>query len=242
MDDIGQLIAAEIPRMRRYARALLRDRDRADDLVQDTLLLALEKHDLYERGTNLCAWLITMVHNQYVNSVRRSMRRGKTIVVEEVQLASPAPQMTSLELRDLESAINCLPDEQRETLLLIGLEGMKYEEVAQISDVPIGTVRSRLSRAREELRQMLEGKNARPGAHSDAQQKCCDPTVRSWNRERAHNRDDDASARGHAPASRSATFASIGDASSADKAYQHARAKAPRDVAVYKSSPGVRHG
>src|SRR5215469_6848753 len=157
MEDIRQLIAAEIPRLRRYARALLRDKDRADDLVQDTILRALEKNHLYQRGTNLRAWLFTMMHNQYVNHTRRSARRGQRILLEQVPLASPAPQFAGLELRDLETAIARLPQEQRETLLLIGIEGMKYEEVAQICAVPIGTVRSRLSRAREELRRMIDG-------------------------------------------------------------------------------------
>jgi RNA polymerase sigma-70 factor (ECF subfamily) len=87
--------------------------------------------------------------------------------VEKVQLVSPAPQIANLELRDLESAIARLPAEQRETLLLIGLEGMKYEEVAQICDVPIGTVRSRVSRAREGVRRMIEGKDARPAVGAD---------------------------------------------------------------------------
>jgi RNA polymerase sigma-70 factor (ECF subfamily) len=208
MDDIGQLIVAEIPRLRRYARVLLRDRDGADDLVQDTILRALEKNHLYERGTNLRSWLFALMHNQNVNSVRRTMRRGQTIVVEEVPLASPAAQIGSLELRDLDSAIARLPEEQRETLLLIGLEGMKYEEVAQICDVPIGTVRSRLSRAREGLRRMIEDEDAHPGVRSEAQQESCDPTARSWNREPAHNRDDGASARGHAPALRRARYSS----------------------------------
>jgi RNA polymerase sigma-70 factor (ECF subfamily) len=162
MDDIYELIAAEIPRLRRYARALLRHRDRADDLVQDTILRALEKNHLYERGTNLRAWLFSMMHNQYVNSVRRSARRGQTIVVEKVPLWSPAAQIASLELRDLENAIARLPEEQREALLLNGLEGMKYEEIAEICNVPIGTVRSRISRGRQALRQMIEGENASP--------------------------------------------------------------------------------
>jgi RNA polymerase sigma-70 factor, ECF subfamily len=87
--------------------------------------------------------------------------------MSKVTLTSPAAQIASLELRDLESAIARLPDEQRETLLLIGLEGMRYEEVAQICDVPIGTVRSRVSRAREGLRRMTEGKDARPDVRSD---------------------------------------------------------------------------
>jgi RNA polymerase sigma-70 factor (ECF subfamily) len=135
MDEVVWLIEAEIPRLRRYARALLRDPDRADDLVQDTLLRGLEKSHLYRSGTDLRAWLFTIMHNQHVNSVRRWLRQGDKIVVEKVQLASPVPQLPHLELRDLESAIARLSAEQRETLLLIGLEGMKYEEVAQICDV-----------------------------------------------------------------------------------------------------------
>ena len=162
MNKNVRLIEAEIPRLRRYARALLRDDDRADDLVQDTLLRGLDRINLYRSGTDLRAWLFTIMHNQYVNSVRRSVRQRDTIVVEKLPLASPAPQLPNLELRDLERAIARLSVEQRETLLLIGLEGMKYEEVAQICDVPIGTVRSRLSRAREEVRRMTEGRGAGP--------------------------------------------------------------------------------
>jgi len=157
-------LAAEIPRLRRYARALLHDPNRADDLVQETLLRGLEKSHLYTSGTDLRAWLFTIMHNQYVNSVRRSVRQRDTIVVERVHLVSPAPQLSKLELRDLESAIARLPAEQRETLLLIGLEGMSYEEVAQICGVPIGTVRSRLHRAREGLRRMMEDGWAPPYA------------------------------------------------------------------------------
>jgi hypothetical protein len=102
------------------------------------------------------------MHNQYVNSVRRAVGQGEKIVVDKVQLASPAPQLPNLELRELESAIARLSEEQRETLLLVTLEGLKYEQVAQVCDVPIGTVRSRLNRAREELRWMVEGKIAPP--------------------------------------------------------------------------------
>jgi RNA polymerase sigma-70 factor, ECF subfamily len=156
MDEIFPLFAAEIPRLRRYARALLRDKGGADDLVQDTLLLGLEKIDLYRPGTNLRAWLFTIMHNQYVNSVRRSARRGHGVDIEKVRLATPASQGHSVELRELDQAIARLPEEQRMTLLMIGLEGMRYEEVAEICKVPIGTVRSRLSRARRALREMLE--------------------------------------------------------------------------------------
>jgi RNA polymerase sigma-70 factor (ECF subfamily) len=161
MDEIVRLIEAEIPRLRRYARALLRDQDRADDLVQDTLLRGIDKVRLFRSG-DVRAWLFTIMHNQYVNSVRRSVRQGEQIVVEKVQLASPAPQLPNLELRELESAIGRLSVEQRTTLLLVTLEGMKYEEAAKICDVPVGTVRSRVNRAREELRRMMEGKIAPP--------------------------------------------------------------------------------
>jgi len=157
-------IEAEIPRLRRYARALLRDKARADDLVQDTLLRGIEKSHLWTSGTNLRAWLFTIMHNQHVNSVRRSVRHGDHITVEKVHLPSQATQMFSVELRDVERAIQRLSEEQKTTLLLVGLEGMKYEEVAQICDVPLGTVRSRLSRAREELRGMMEGRWAPPDA------------------------------------------------------------------------------
>lgn len=156
MDEIYPLFAAEIPRLRRYARALMRDKDRADDLVQDSILHGLEKLHLYQRGTNLRAWLFTIMHNRYVNSVRRSARRGQAIDVEKVQLATPASQVSTLELRDLDRAIASLPEDQRTILLLIGLEGMKYEEVALVCNVPVGTVRSRMSRARQALRQMLQ--------------------------------------------------------------------------------------
>jgi RNA polymerase sigma-70 factor, ECF subfamily len=163
MDEVVRLIEAEIPRLRRYARALLRDQDRADDLVQDTLVRGLDKMHLFRSG-DIRAWLFTIMHNQYVNSVRRSVKQGMAIVVEKVPLASPPQQLPNLELHELENAIARLSKEQRETLLLVTLEGLKYEQVAQVCDVPIGTVRSRLNRAREELRRMTEGIIARQGS------------------------------------------------------------------------------
>jgi RNA polymerase sigma-70 factor, ECF subfamily len=154
MDDLHQLIEAAIPKLRRYAQVLLRDKESADDLVQETLLRGLDKLHLYRSGTDLRAWLFTLMHNQYVNDVRRSARQGEKVAVEQVLLVSPASQIANLELRDLESAIDRLPDQRRRTLLLIALDGMTYDEVARLCGVPMGTVRSRLSRAREELHQM----------------------------------------------------------------------------------------
>lgn len=155
--EIFQSIEAEIPRLRRYARALARDVAAADDLVQDCLTRALGKLHLWQEGTDLRAWLFTILHNQYVNQVRRAVREGSAIGLSETEpMLTRAPhQGKRLELRDLERAIAKLPEEQRSVILLVGLEGMRYEEVAEVLDVPVGTVRSRLSRGREALRRLM---------------------------------------------------------------------------------------
>ena len=155
MTDFSQLLEAEIPRLRRYARALTRDAVYADDLVQNCLTRALAKRQLWQPGTDLRAWLFTILHNQHCNELRRTMREGLSIELDE---APPIPVLSNaiarLELRDLERAINELPEDQRTVVLLIGLEGMPYDRVAAILNVPVGTVRSRLARAREELRRL----------------------------------------------------------------------------------------
>jgi RNA polymerase sigma-70 factor (ECF subfamily) len=170
MSDFGQLLEGEIPRLRRYARALTRDAARADDLVQSCLLRALAKEHLWQPGTDLRAWLFTILHNQNVNEVRRSVREGVTVAVEDVApVLTMAPNAgPSLQLRDLERAIGLLPEEQRQVILLVGLEGMRYEEVAAVLDIPIGTVRSRLSRGREMLRKLMDmkGNDAMPPLQS----------------------------------------------------------------------------
>jgi RNA polymerase sigma-70 factor, ECF subfamily len=156
MPDTYREIEAEIPRLRRYARALTRDLAAADDLVQDCLARALGKLHLWQQGTDLRAWLFTILHNQYVNYVRRAVREGAAVGLNESEpLLMRAPhQGRRLELRDLERAIAKLPEEQRAVILLVGLEGMRYEEVAAVLGVPVGTVRSRLSRGREALRRL----------------------------------------------------------------------------------------
>ena len=156
MADTHREIEAELPRLRRYARALTRDAVTADDLVQDCLTRALGKLHLWQPGTDLRAWLFTILHNQYVNHIRRAVREGSAVGLSESEpLLSRAPQQGKrLELRDLERAIAKLPKEQRAVILLVGLEGMRYEEVAVVLDVPVGTIRSRLSRGREALRRL----------------------------------------------------------------------------------------
>jgi RNA polymerase sigma-70 factor, ECF subfamily len=155
--DIYSEIEAEIPRLRRYARALTRDVAAADDLVQDCLTRALGKLHLWQKGTDLRAWLFTILHNQYVNYVRRSVREGAAVGLNDGEpLLTRAPQQGQrLELRDLERAIAKLPEEQQSAILLVGLEGMRYEEVAAMLGVPVGTIRSRLSRGREALRRLV---------------------------------------------------------------------------------------
>jgi len=160
MNDFARLLQNEIPRLRRYARALSRDAARADDLVQSCLVRAIAKEHLWEPGTDLRAWLFTILHNQNVSEIRRSVREGVLVAVEDVApVLTVAPRAgASLQLRDLERAIRLLPEEQRQVILLVGLEGMRYEEVAAVLDIPIGTVRSRLSRGREMLRRLMDMK------------------------------------------------------------------------------------
>jgi RNA polymerase sigma-70 factor (ECF subfamily) len=151
----AESIVELIPRLRRYARALAGDRIAADDLVQDTLERAWSKLHLYRRGTDLRAWLFTVMHNVYVNQLR-AMRPAAQFDEEMAELALPA-RTDTLELRDLDAAIRRLPPDQREVLLLVALEEMSYDEAAGTLGIPIGTVMSRLARAREKLRSMLSG-------------------------------------------------------------------------------------
>jgi RNA polymerase sigma-70 factor (ECF subfamily) len=169
MSEFCHLLEEQIPRLRRYARALTRDPTRADDLVQSCLMRAITKSHLWEPGTNLRAWLFTILHNQHVNNVRRAIQEGVAVPVEDAAptLKIPASQDVRLQLRDLGRAMARLADEQRQVLLLVGLEGMRYEEVAAVLQIPLGTVRSRLSRGREALRYLM-GMSASEERHGTA--------------------------------------------------------------------------
>jgi RNA polymerase sigma-70 factor, ECF subfamily len=156
--DHDSLISEQIPRLRRYARALAGDRAAADDLVQDTLERALSRFHLWRSGSDLRAWLFTIMHNIYVNQSRsRARHRHEALEMEPDAEALRARETDWLELRDLASALARVPDEQRAVLLLVGLEQFTYDEAARILDIPIGTVMSRLSRGRERLRALLGG-------------------------------------------------------------------------------------
>jgi RNA polymerase sigma-70 factor (ECF subfamily) len=163
MSKLYCLVEQEIPRLRRYARALTRASDRADDLVQDTLLRALTKLHLWQAETDIRAWLFTIMHHQYVNTVRRAAREASVDIeyIASTMVATTDPTARR-QLVELDRALARLSAEQREVLLLVGLEGMDYESVAEILDVPTGTVRSRLSRGRERLRELM-GRDRRFG-------------------------------------------------------------------------------
>ena len=154
-----QDIVAEIPRLRRYARALTGDAVRADDLVQDTLERALGKWTLWRPG-NLRAWLFSIMHNLFVNQTRRAGAVDYPGDETLPELPVRASQADALELRDLAGSLARLPAEQREVLLLVGLEDLSYEDAAKTLGLPLGTVMSRLSRGRQRLRSLLSGADA----------------------------------------------------------------------------------
>jgi RNA polymerase sigma-70 factor (ECF subfamily) len=153
---VHQDIETLIPRLKRYARQLTRDPIEADDLVQDCLARALGKIHLWDPGTDLRAWLFTILHNQHIGLARRDMRQRAhwQRLSSDSSCALGPTQGIQLELRDVERALAKLPEEQRSVILLIGLEGMGYEEAAAAVNLPVGTVRSRVSRGREALRMM----------------------------------------------------------------------------------------
>jgi RNA polymerase sigma-70 factor, ECF subfamily len=156
MSDFDRLLEEQI--LRRYARALTRDIERADDLVQDTLVRALVKQHLWQAGTNLRAWLFTLMHNQNINNARHSIREGQMVDIEATTnvLAATTDPTALRRLYELDRALGQLAQEQRQVILLVGLEEFSYVEAAAILNVPVGTVRSRLSRGRDHLRRLMD--------------------------------------------------------------------------------------
>jgi RNA polymerase sigma-70 factor (ECF subfamily) len=157
-----ELLAA-IPRLRRYARVLSGDAHRADDLVQDTLARAWEKRALWQAGSDLRAWLFTIMHNVFVNQRALARRDARNVSLdgdpeggEAWQIPVRAPQFGRVELLELMQQVGRLPSDQREVLLLAAVEELRYEEIAAVLSIPVGTVMSRLSRAREKLRRMAD--------------------------------------------------------------------------------------
>lgn len=157
-----EALVALIPRLRRYARALTGERFRADDLVQDTLERALSKWALWRPGTDLRAWTFTIMHNVFVNQVRRAALAPESLDPDAgLELEDRGASADTLaQLSALNDALQRLAEEQREVLLLVTLEGFSYDEAAHTLGLPIGTVMSRLARARGRLALLLEGEGA----------------------------------------------------------------------------------
>ena len=163
MPDPGIELIACIPGLRRYARALVGGRSDADDLVQDTVERAWNHIADWRRDGDMRAWLFGIMHNLHVDMLR-SRRLHTTALDDDTPHPAQADNHTAaLEVRDMQTALNLLPAEQREVLLLVGLEGMTYDQVAGALGLPLGTVMSRLSRGRERLRRLMEGR-ASPAA------------------------------------------------------------------------------
>ena len=161
-----QPIVVHIPGLRRYARVLTGDTWAADDLVQDTLERACSKWRLWSAGSDLRAWLFTVMHNLFANQMRRATRQaqGSTVDIDDVAHELVAPDANLEQALDLQRCLLRLPQDQRAVLLLVSLEDMSYAQVAKITGVPIGTVMSRLSRARSRLHELLDA----PARSADA--------------------------------------------------------------------------
>lgn len=163
MNEEHQIIVDQIPHLRRYGRALLGDKTLADDLVQECLTRAMDRLHLWRPGSNMRVWLMAIMHNLHINEAKRRSARPDQISLAGAHenLRSQAPgQDAPLLLRDMNEALNKLPDDQRHVILLVGLEGLEYAEAADVLDIPIGTVMSRLGRGRKNLRELLDAGDA----------------------------------------------------------------------------------
>lgn len=156
-----QLVAV-IPHLRAFARSLCKDPTQADDLAQEALAKAWKARESFEPGTSLKAWTFMILRNQFYSEKRRSWRSTPldAEVAENTLVASDNPT-APMELLDLRAALNKLPDDQKEALILVGAGGMAYEEAAQVCQCAVGTIKSRVSRARRALEVILSGTNSR---------------------------------------------------------------------------------
>lgn len=159
MAEMAELIEPVIPGLRRYARTFVRDAAAADDLVQDTLERAISRWHQRRPDGNARTWLFTILHNLAINHLRRTARRGRELPLDdahEFEMAVSSTQEDALRQADILAAVGQLPEEQRSILLLISVEDVSYADAARILDIPIGTVMSRLARARARLAKLVE--------------------------------------------------------------------------------------
>lgn len=155
-DDFRTNIVGCLPQLRAFARVLTRNRERADDLVHDTLVRALAAEDKFQKGTNIKAWLLTILRNQHISDLRR--RKVEVEPVDDLidaALPTPPGQMSSVEFGELRKALMKMSVQHREVLILVAAAGLSYEDTAEVCKCAVGTVKSRLNRARVELRRLL---------------------------------------------------------------------------------------
>jgi RNA polymerase sigma-70 factor (ECF subfamily) len=172
--DFRRDLVALIPFLRAFAHSLCHNRHQGEDLAQDTLVKAWKAQARFELGTNLKAWVFTILRNEYYSQRRRSWRQTHWDEIESAKIAAPPDlQYWSLALSDTENALQQLPDLQREAVILVAAGGVSYDDAAEICNVPVGTVKSRVARGRAALFEMMEGKrklprrSSRPGTASD---------------------------------------------------------------------------
>jgi len=161
--SIDDDILACLPHLRAFARSLTGNRDRADDLVQDAVLRALTAASQFTPGTNFKAWIFTILRNLYFNEFRRNSTFMRPLEADDLETHATAPaQQAGLEFDDFRRAFSTLPAEQREALVLVGADGFLYEEAAAICGCPIGTIKSRVARARSAIGKLLDAGDSEP--------------------------------------------------------------------------------
>lgn len=166
--EIKADLIAVIPNLRAFAVSLCGNPDRADDLVQETLVKAWSNLDSFVPGTNLPAWLFTILRNIYYSEYRKRRREvADSDGAIAARLATPPSQNAHMDLLDFHAALQLLPNDQREALILIGASGLSYEEAAGICGCAIGTMKSRVNRARNRLAELLSIRSSRELGHSD---------------------------------------------------------------------------
>jgi len=164
--DVKETVVSLMPAMRALARLLTRNATEADDLLQDALLKALANIDKFEPGTNTRAWLFTILRNTFYNSVRRRQNEKQALLAVSRQSQSQdANQEWKVRIGELETDIGSLPDEQREAIILVGAVGLSYEEAAEICQCALGTIKSRVYRAREKLVTIADASPEKPHQH-----------------------------------------------------------------------------
>ena len=166
-----EALIAAIPSLRAFGTSLTGNSDRADDLVQETLMKAWKHHDSFTEGTNFKAWLFTILRNEFYSQLRKRSREVEDADgAYAARLASPPEQHGHLEIADLKTALGKLPADQREAVVLVGVSGFSYEEAAEICKVAVGTIKSRVNRARHRLAELMHLQSALPGDGGPASQ------------------------------------------------------------------------